>query len=331
MKIVSITVVRNEADIIEAFVRHHLQIVDRMIIADHLSVDATTAILAEIKAEGAPLDVKRESRPDFFHTEIMTQLMRCAAREFGADWVLPLDGDEFLITSRGPRVRPELEKLSQETAFRLPWRTYIPRPEDPVDAASLFERIQYRRSEEPCPFHKILVPGSLARRETIALHAGSHCLVHRSGWKRRKIKGEDAPGLFLAHFPVRSAAQLTTKALLGWPARLASPEQKGKKNWHLKEIFCRLRSGSDLTAKDAMEIALSYAVPDDVEHPPLTLIHDPVTSPSGSLCLKHREICPVNPLSALANLAEGLAAELALERKRIRLLPARLKKRAYNL
>ena len=38
MKLVTLTVVRNELDILEVFVRYHLELVDHMVIADHRSI-----------------------------------------------------------------------------------------------------------------------------------------------------------------------------------------------------------------------------------------------------------------------------------------------------
>jgi len=44
--------VRNEADIVEAFVRHNLVLLDGIAIVDHASVDATPDILRVLKDEG---------------------------------------------------------------------------------------------------------------------------------------------------------------------------------------------------------------------------------------------------------------------------------------
>ena len=56
-RIVSITMVKNEADIVESFVRHTLSFSDAMLVMDHRSTDATGRILAALKAEGLPLQV----------------------------------------------------------------------------------------------------------------------------------------------------------------------------------------------------------------------------------------------------------------------------------
>ena len=38
--------VRNEADILEAFVRHNLTVLDRMLVVDHGSMDGTAEMLS---------------------------------------------------------------------------------------------------------------------------------------------------------------------------------------------------------------------------------------------------------------------------------------------
>ena len=55
MKIVSITTIKNEADIIESFIRYHLNIVDLMIILDNGSTDDTLNILNQLEQESLPI------------------------------------------------------------------------------------------------------------------------------------------------------------------------------------------------------------------------------------------------------------------------------------
>ena len=52
MKITSITMVKNEMDIIESFIRYNINIVDEMIILDNGSTDYTLDILNNLIKEG---------------------------------------------------------------------------------------------------------------------------------------------------------------------------------------------------------------------------------------------------------------------------------------
>ena len=53
-KIFSITMVKNEMDIIESFIRYNLNILDGMIILDNGSTDSTLNIIKCLKDEGCP-------------------------------------------------------------------------------------------------------------------------------------------------------------------------------------------------------------------------------------------------------------------------------------
>ena len=61
MRIVGVAMVRNEADIVEAFVRHNLTQVDALTVVDHGSTDGTSEILAALVAEGLPLALERDA------------------------------------------------------------------------------------------------------------------------------------------------------------------------------------------------------------------------------------------------------------------------------
>ena len=77
--IAAISMVRNEADIIESFVRHTLTFADRLFIGDHNSTDNTVKIIERLKSEGLPISVI--NLPDIIgheQAEITTMLMEAA-------------------------------------------------------------------------------------------------------------------------------------------------------------------------------------------------------------------------------------------------------------
>ncbi|QXT62961.1 glycosyltransferase family 2 protein [Tessaracoccus palaemonis] len=95
-----IAMVKNEADIIEAFVRHAFsQGCDRMLIMDNGSTDATLAIL-ECLATQFPIHVGRDSEPRYLQDVKMSRLA-ALARRGGAGWVIPMDADEFWFAPGG--------------------------------------------------------------------------------------------------------------------------------------------------------------------------------------------------------------------------------------
>ena len=90
-------VVRDEEDVIEPNLRYHLaQGVDFVIATDNGSTDGTLEVLH--RYAGAGLLHLIEERSDDYHelqAEWITRMARLAATDFGADWVINNDADEF--------------------------------------------------------------------------------------------------------------------------------------------------------------------------------------------------------------------------------------------
>lgn len=92
--------VRNEADIIRANILYHLSLgVDRILVADNGSTDGTDGILRELGEQDSRVRWHRDDG-SFLPSRIATGLARQAYEE-GADWVLPVDADEFWYVRDG--------------------------------------------------------------------------------------------------------------------------------------------------------------------------------------------------------------------------------------
>ena len=75
MRLLGVAMVRDEADVIEAFVRHNLNFLDGLAIIDHCSVDGTAEILKKLQSEGLPLRIVRNPDPAYFQSRLMTVLI----------------------------------------------------------------------------------------------------------------------------------------------------------------------------------------------------------------------------------------------------------------
>lgn len=94
MLIYGLYMVRNEADIIHINVLYHLSLgLDRILIADNGSTDGTDEILQQLSAQDSRVQWSRD-HGSFLPSRIATGLAR-QAHEEGADWVVPVDADEF--------------------------------------------------------------------------------------------------------------------------------------------------------------------------------------------------------------------------------------------
>ena len=99
MNVFGISIVRNEADILRVNILHHISVgIDRFIIIDNDSSDGTRQVLHALSAEH-PIDWTR-CRGAFLQSELTTELAREAFLR-GADWVIPIDADEFWYAPRG--------------------------------------------------------------------------------------------------------------------------------------------------------------------------------------------------------------------------------------
>src|SRR6266498_2144033 len=87
--------VRDEADIIEAQIAFHLHAgVDFVIATDNGSRDGTTEILESYARQGY-LHLIHQPGDEMQQVDWVSRMARLAAADFGADWVINSDADEF--------------------------------------------------------------------------------------------------------------------------------------------------------------------------------------------------------------------------------------------
>ena len=198
-------VARDEEDILDAHLRYHLENgVDFVIATDHLSEDGTTEILRGYERAGC-LHLIRDEQEEFDHPLHVTRMARLAATDFGADWVLNADADEFWW----PRDAPFRELFASIPArFGVVqgfWRHFVLRPDDDKP---FFERMLWRRRPSPDPLDPYQPAVKVAHR------AHPHAVVMGGNHKAR-IPGyatiEDWIPIEVLHFPFRTAAHATRK------------------------------------------------------------------------------------------------------------------------
>lgn len=255
MKIVSISWVRNEADVVEAFVRHHWPLMTRMIIVDNRSTDNTAMILQRLQEEGLPIEVRRDV--SFIHRqgEAMTEILETLRNE-SVDWVVPLDADEFLITSDPAGLRSALVDLPTDRPIHIPWRSYVPLPSDPPDEVNVLRRITHRKQRENPQWYKVMIPAPVLAQH-VSLPLGSHCLFGSDGIT--PVPYHLSTDVSLAHFPVRSPEQISVKVCSGWLSHLANPDRMHGSIFQWKAIFDQVKTGSAVTQEALRQMACTYA------------------------------------------------------------------------
>jgi glycosyl transferase family 2 len=211
MKLVMTLLARDEADVIESWLAFHLNAgADFVVATDNRSVDGTTDVLERYEREGH-VHLIREPGEDLRQNEWVTRMARLAATEFGADWVINSDADEFWWP-RGASLRDVLAAISPRYgtvgAFL---RVFVPRP--PGDDA-FAERMTVRFSalapiNDPASLYKPIRKVIHRAHPEITVTRGNHALVDSPfaplrGWFPIEV----------LHFPLRSLEQCEHKAEL---------------------------------------------------------------------------------------------------------------------
>lgn len=222
-RIVTISMVKNEADVIESFVRHALLIADFLLVTDHDSTDGTGEILAQLREEGLPLAVEGYTGAGHDQAEVMTALMYRAIEEYGADIIIPLDADEFLVSLSGGSayVRHILQELPATGIYQCQWFRYeLAAPEESQEDY-LLSRPARRSTMPDLPGKAIAGRFPVIERE-LSLMQGNHAL-RLPGHEGRFLcaKAEELQDVHLAHFPLRSREQLISKKMCLWLSNCA--------------------------------------------------------------------------------------------------------------
>jgi len=274
MRLSGITMLRNEADVAEAFVRHNLSILDGIVAIDHGSVDGTGEILARLRQEGLPLTVLRDASPGFFQAERLTSLARQVLVRDGADFVFPLDADEFLKASSRAELERVLADVEPSSNAIMHWLTYV--PESFADAG--MPALIHRRRTEAHGSYKCVVAREFTVRKSWYIASGNHLVGDLESDKAPRHLRLPSSVIALAHCPVRSRRQLERKIVMGYLSHLATRPRNAKHAHHWRELFEDLRDGAVLDEACMRHVAFNYGLPRNAWKPLVSaeLVHDPV-------------------------------------------------------
>ena len=208
MKLVMTVLARDEADVIDAHVDFHLNAgVDFVIATDNRSQDGTSEILESYARKGK-LHLIREDGQYLRQADWVTRMARLAATEFGADWVIHSDADEFWWP-RGESLKEVLASIpARYGVVRALLRHFVPRP----DGDSSFAERMTTRMSSSAPIND---PRSLYRPNLKVIHRADPNVTVSIGTQRLV----DSPLIPLRgwypieffHFPVRSVEQCERK------------------------------------------------------------------------------------------------------------------------
>jgi glycosyltransferase involved in cell wall biosynthesis len=199
-------VVRDEEDIVGANLDYHLaQGVDLILVIDHGSTDGTPQILAEYEAEGR-VAVSRDEAPAHDQAQRVNRLLASAANEYGADWVVHCDADEFWMPTAGS-LRDVFAGVPDRFGYlRVERRNFLAARDD---GRPFHQRMVVRERQSKNLRGHALEP-KVAQRPAAAsgVAPGNHDLEDPV-----MAPAPDIGAVEVLHFPMRSAEQFERKVV----------------------------------------------------------------------------------------------------------------------
>lgn len=231
----AVSMVKNEADIIQAWLSHVCSLFDQVYIVDHSSSDGTYSYLRKAAQSRVDLHIFTFAHPGMFQAEIINRLVEIAAQENPQAWIFPLDADEFLSVKSREGFFAWLREMPQSRILRMKWVNSLP--------------ISLRGDEvftfcTPC-----LIPSQPGEYAKLALHAstvqgkdwrfaqGNHQLWDSSGNEVGESKQVAFADLF--HLPIRSFSHFVLKCIQGYLAYQTLPDERrdDSQSYHRKAMI----------------------------------------------------------------------------------------------
>lgn len=206
--------VRNEEDILAANLDFHLASgVDFFIVTDNLSLDGTRDIIESYVRQGVALYL-HEPKDDYSQYRWVTRMARMAVTDYGADWVINSDADEFWGAENAEvTIKEALGSVAPEAQALTVPRYNFP-PVDILGTGFFAERMTFRDRVSLNPDGGLLPPKVCHRgMEGIEVEQGNH-FVRLEGVP---LAAEPGP-MRIHHYPMRSYRQFENKIICGGAA-----------------------------------------------------------------------------------------------------------------
>lgn len=257
-RFIAVSMVKNEADIIELFLRINLRFFGKIYILDHLSDDATSQIIRKLQAEGLSIEyiLLTDTNGAYNQSDITTFYVNKIAQEVDCDFIVPLDADEFIHCWGMKKPEKVLQAATSSCGYCLiPWLTYCPINDLYLNGqAPLYHNFR-ARNREPQQYYKVVMERTFAK--TVKLAMGNHDVISEVDLKPQRVFN-----VILQHVPVRSSEQISSKAIVGSMAYKIKQDRKPGDGYHWDELAkTAIHFNLQLPHGHVRDIAINYAKP----------------------------------------------------------------------
>jgi hypothetical protein len=310
MRLAGITLMRNECDIVEAFVRHNGAVLDRLYVIDNKSSDGTFEILERLVASRQPIKLGFDHQLPYYQANKTTRLIKAALEDEAWDWFFPLDGDELLVVPDRAALEAEIAALGAEHVGLLVCDQYAPTELDDEAELDVVSRITPRIESDPVlpRYHgKAIVSRALASKRAVTMGEGNHHVLVAD----RRVPERWLSSARIAHYPVRSVEQFISKVVTTRLAWLSRGDYRPSLGQHIGNFYGQLRNHPNMVSRHLTDAAFayfdSYLGPQDCNYH-RQLIRDPVRRQGDPL--RYLDLATVRALPRILEFVEQIARQL---------------------
>lgn len=316
MRLWGVSMVRNEEDIVEAFVRHNLSVLDGLIVVDHGSADRTLSVLGALCAERMPLVVLRSEAVGYLQAEITTTAARDAFTRGAADAVFPLDADEFLRVPSRAALERTLAAIPPGHHGWIAWPTFVPpldgEPRDIVASLRASRRALVKFPAPPEVSSKVVLTRHFADDPSATITMGNHdVILGRHQVASPRMPHVEIPGdvVEVCHVPVRGPVQFVVKTTIKRLARVAAGRDYPP-GGAIRVAFDAIRDGAPLTPAAMLATHVVGAGPGAPGAQP-AISTRPEAPFIADIALRYTPAAPSDPLPLVLSAVERLVRRAA--------------------
>ena len=258
---IALALVKNEGDIIPAWLSHACELFDLIYLVDHQSTDGTREFLLDAARALNKIHLFSFDQPGYFQSEITNQLAQWAAAEHREAWLFPVDADEFLAVASKAEFKSALEPLDHQRVLLLNWRNCVP---------MFLEADRQVQFNFPCLisskkgfYNKVALNSGTLLSKQWRFAQGNHYLETASG--TRIDPPNSVQFVNMIHLPIRSVDQFALKCVQGRMAYAQLPASRNSEGqgWHYEEMVNLVLQSNTLDPNMIRGFAASYGLQND--------------------------------------------------------------------